>query len=295
MPGYSTGVNLLSCERRLVVIKGAGDLATGCAWRLLRSGFGVIMTELPKPLVVRRTAAFAEAVYAGSAQVEGVEAVLAENMNKAMELLKSGRIPVFVDPEALVVSQAHPIAFIDAVMAKRNTGTKINIAPLVVGLGPGFTAGVDVHAVVETQRGHNLGRVLYQGEAAPDTGVPGAVMGFAAERLLRAPADGVVTPGRNIGERVKKGETTAFVGSIPLKAEISGVVRGMIKPGVWVARGTKIGDIDPRGLIDYCCTISDKALAVGGGVLEAVCRYFFCKGKKGSNIYENHGSLELVR
>jgi xanthine dehydrogenase accessory factor len=261
----------------------------------LRSGFGVIMTELPKPLVVRRTAAFAEAVYAGSAQVEGVEAVLAENMNKAMELLKSGRIPVFVDPEALVVSQAHPIAFIDAVMAKRNTGTKINIAPLVVGLGPGFTAGVDVHAVVETQRGHNLGRVLYQGEAAPDTGVPGAVMGFAAERLLRAPADGVVTPGRNIGERVKKGETTAFVGSIPLKAEISGVVRGMIKPGVWVARGTKIGDIDPRGLIDYCCTISDKALAVGGGVLEAVCRYFFCKGKKGSNIYENHGSLELVR
>ncbi|MFX4261006.1 selenium-dependent molybdenum cofactor biosynthesis protein YqeB [Pelotomaculum propionicicum] len=283
----------MNCAGRLVVIKGAGDLATGCAWRLFRSGFEVVMTELPQPLVVRRTVAFAEAVYAGSAQVEGVEAVLAENIDKALELLKSGRIPVLVDPEALVVSQIQPLAFIDAVMAKRNTGTKINDAPLVVGLGPGFTAGLDVHAVVETERGHNLGRVLDQGKAAADTGVPGSVMGYAAERLLRAPADGVVRPWRNIGELVKKGDTTAFVGSIPLKAEISGIIRGMIKPGVWVARGTKIGDIDPRGIIDYCFSISDKALAVGGGVLEAVCRCFFRKEKKGSNNYENYGSLEL--
>lgn len=269
-------MNLLSCSGRLVVIKGAGDLATGCAWRLFRSGFGVVMTELPQPLVVRRTVSFAEAVYSGSMQVEGVESVLAENEKKALEILKSGRIPVLVDPEARVAGQTQPIALIDAVMAKRNTGTKINDAPLVIGLGPGFTAGVDVHAVVETQRGHNLGRVLYQGKAASNTGVPGAVMGFAAERLLRAPADGVVTPCRNIGECVAKGDTTAFIGSISVKAEISGVVRGMIKPGVWVARGTKIGDIDPRGLADYCYNISDKALAVGGGVLQAVSRHFFC-------------------
>lgn len=295
MPGYSTGVNLLNCAGRLVVIKGAGDLATGCAWRLLKSGFDVVMTELPQPLVVRRTVAFAEAVYAGSIRVEGVEAVLAKNKEKALQLLKTGRIPVLVDPEALVVSQLKPVAFIDAVMAKRNTGTKINDAPLVVGLGPGFTAGVDVHAVVETKRGHNLGRVLYQGEAVPDTGVPGDVMGFAAERLLRAPANGVVEPLRNIGDLVKKGETTVFVGSTPLQADISGVIRGMIKAGVWVSSGMKIGDIDPRGIKEYCYSISDKALAVGGGVLEAVCSYIFDKSSKGINLCENYGGLATVR
>ncbi len=285
----------MSSAGRLVVVKGAGDLATGCAWRLFRSGFKVVMTELPQPLVVRRTVAFAEAVYCGSMQVEGLQAVLAENKDKALELLKACRIPVLVDPGASVASQMQPMAVIDAVMAKRNTGTRINDAPLVVGLGPGFTAGVDVHAVVETQRGHNLGRVLYKGEAAPDTGVPGAVMGFAVERLLRAPADGVVSPCRQIGEHVIKGDIIAFVGNISLRADISGVVRGMIKPGVRVARGAKIGDIDPRAdAAGYCFSISDKALAVGGGVLEAVCRYFY-KDKKGSNCHENYGSPQPVR
>ncbi|MDD2553337.1 MAG: selenium-dependent molybdenum cofactor biosynthesis protein YqeB [Desulfotomaculaceae bacterium] len=279
----------------MVVIKGAGDLATGCAWRLLKSGFDVVMTELPQPLVVRRAVAFAEAVYAGSIRVEGVEAVLAKNKERALQLLKTGRIPVLVDPEALVVSQLKPVAVVDAVMAKRNTGTKINDAPLVIGLGPGFAAGVDVHAVVETKRGHNLGRVLYQGEAAPDTGVPGDVMGFTAERLLRAPVDGVVQPLRNIGDPVKKGETTVFVGSTPLQAGISGVIRGMIKAGVWAPSGMKIGDIDPRGIKEYCYSISDKALAVGGGVLEAVCSYIFDKSSKGFNSCENYGSLRSVR
>lgn len=285
MPGYSTGVILLNCTRRLVVVKGAGDLATGCAWRLFKSGFDVIMTELPQPLVIRRKVAFAEAVYSGSAQVEGLEAVLAENYKKALELLENDKIPVLVDPGASVIAQTQPMSVVDAVMAKMNIGTRIDDAPLVVGLGPGFTAGTDVHAVVETQRGHNLGRVLYQGQAAPDTGIPGTVKGFAAERLLRAPADGEVMPYRHIGERVIKGDITAYVGGIPVKAEISGVVRGMIKPGLWVARGTKIGDIDPRGAVDYCFSISDKALAVGGGVLEAVSHYFFSKDKEGGNLY----------
>ncbi|OQA09196.1 MAG: hypothetical protein BWY65_01200 [Firmicutes bacterium ADurb.Bin373] len=285
----------MRCAGQLVVIKGAGDLATGCAWRLLQSGFYVLMTELPQPLVVRRTVAFAEAVYAGSMVVEGVEAVLAENTEQALQLLKTGRIPVLVDPQAAVVSQIKPVAFIDAVMAKRNTGTKINDAPLVVGLGPGFTAGVDVHAVVETKRGHNLGRVLYQGETAPDTGVPGEIMGFAAERLLRAPADGVIEPCRNIGDPVKKGETIVFVGGSPLQAKVSGVVRGMIRAGVWASSGMKIGDIDPRGIKEYCYSISDKALAVGGGVLEAVCGHFFGKGRKGINSCENYRGFVPVR
>ncbi len=267
----------MRCAGRLVVIKGAGDLATGCARRLFKSGFGVIMTELPQPLVVRRMVSFAEAVYEGSIRVEGVEAVLAENGEAALQLLNAGRIPVLVDPRTSILGQVKPQAFIDAVMAKKNTGTKISDAPLVIGLGPGFTAAVDVHAVVETKRGHNLGRVLYQGKAAADTGAPGAVMGFTAERLLRAPAEGVVEPLRQIGDPVEKGETLLFVGDTPLQAGISGVVRGMIRAGVWAPKGMKIGDIDPRGIKEYCYSISDKALAVGGGVLEAVCGYIFNK------------------
>ncbi|MDD4335237.1 MAG: selenium-dependent molybdenum cofactor biosynthesis protein YqeB [Desulfotomaculaceae bacterium] len=278
----------MNCARRLVVIKGAGDLATGCAWRLIKSGFGVIMTELPQPLVVRRMVAFAEAVYAGSIRVEGIEAVLAENSEEALQLLNTGRVPVLVDPQTSVLNQIKPPVFIDAVMAKKNTGTKINDAPLVIGLGPGFTAGRDVHAVVETKRGHNLGRVLYQGEAAADTGAPGAIMGFSAERLLRAPANGVVEPLRNIGALVEKGETLVLVGGIPLQAEIPGVIRGMIRAGVWAPTGMKIGDVDPRGVKEYCYSISDKALAVGGAVLEAICGYIFNNERKGINSCENN-------
>ncbi len=256
--------------KTLAVVKGAGDLATGVGWRLFRCGLGVIMTEMESPLVVRRTVAFAEAVYSGTTRVEGVEARRADSAEQAVDLVELGIVPVLVDPGAAVVRRLRPTVVVDAIMAKRNLGTAMSDAPLVIGLGPGFTAGLDVHAVVETKRGHHLGRVIYSGGAAPDTGIPGPVMGYTVERLLRAPADGVVMPCRSIGQRVEKGEVVAWVGGTQVRAELSGLVRGMIKPGLWVRKGTKIGDIDPRGEEAECSTISDKALAVAGGVLEAV-------------------------
>lgn len=258
----------------VAVVKGAGDLATGVAYRLFRCGLGVIMTEIESPMVVRRTVSFAEAVYSGRSVVEGVESARAETAGEALDLSRQGIIPVLVDPGAAVVSLIRPVVVVDAIMAKRNLGTSMADAPLVIGLGPGFTAGADVHAVVETKRGHYLGRVIYSGGAAPDTGVPGAVMGYTGERLLRAPDDGVVNPCVEIGRTVEKGEVVALVNDVPVRAGLSGIVRGMIHPGLKVARGTKIGDIDPACRESHCHTISDKALAVAGGVLEAVFSCF---------------------
>lgn len=259
----------MSKQVPVAVIKGAGDLATGVAYRLFKCGIDVMMTEISRPLAVRRKVSFAEAVYEGAFTVEGIKAVLADTVDHAYKLLEEKIIPVLIDPEALVIKEIRPEIVVDARMAKRNLGTVIGEAPLVIGLGPGFTAGLDVHAVIETCRGHHLGRVIYNGSAIPDTGRPGNVGGYTVERLLRAPAEGVVTPKRNIGDLVEKGDVVAFVGTSPVRAEIAGVVRGMIKEGIWVPRGAKIGDIDPRKDAE-CDTISDKALAVGGGVLEAV-------------------------
>ena len=273
-PGCSAawpeGVIRLGAGKPLAVVKGAGDLATGVACRLFRCGLDVIMTEIESPLVVRRTVAFAEAVYNGCIKVEGIEACLAGSVEHALELAGRRVIPVLADPGAGVVKMLRPAVVVDAIMAKRNLGTSINDAPLVIGLGPGFAAGADVHAVVETKRGHNLGRVIYSGGAAPDTGIPGPVAGYAAERLLRSPADGVLDPCRSIGQRVEKGEVVAFVDGSPVRAEIPGIVRGMVKEGLRASRGMKIGDIDPRCEEAHCHSISDKALAVAGGVLEAV-------------------------
>lgn len=260
-------------NKMLVIIKGAGDLGTGVAYRLFKCGLEVIMTEISAPLVVRRTVAFAEAVYSETVTVEGLTACRAETIKRAVEILKQKTIPVLVDPSAVVVSVLRPGTVVDAIMAKRNTGTKMTDAPLVIGLGPGFTAGVDVHAVIETSRGHNLGRAIYKGSVASNTGIPGEIMGYTTERLLRAPADGVVEPNFSIGEQVEKGGVVARVGKSFVSAEISGIIRGMIKAGSWVTKGTKIGDIDPRGSQAECFSISDKALAVGGGVVEAVFNY----------------------
>jgi xanthine dehydrogenase accessory factor len=262
----------MSLQRPMVIIKGAGDLATGVAFRLYKCNLDVIMTEICLPLVVRRKVAFAEAVYDGTVTVEGIKAGLASTVNHALEMLAERTIPVLVDPDANVVKILHPLVVVDARVAKRNLGTKIGEAPLVIGLGPGFTAGQDVHVVIETCRGHRLGRVIYSGSAIPNTGSPGTVGGYTVERLLRAPVEGVVTGTRNIGELVDKGELVAFVGSTPVLAQISGMIRGMIKEGVRVSRGTKIGDVDPRTDAEYD-TVSDKALAVAGGVLEAVFNF----------------------
>jgi len=262
----------LKQSKPLVVVRGAGDLASGVAYRLFNSGLDVIMTEIKRPLVVRRTVSFAEAVYAGSVIIEGTEACLAGSVEEVLAMLEKRAIPVLVDPEADIVKLVSPSVIVDARMAKRNLGITIEDAPLVIGLGPGFTAGQDVHAVIETCRGHRLGRVIYSGRAIPDTGAPGAVDGFTLERLLRAPVDGVVTPRRSIGEQVEKGDLVVLVETTPVYAEMAGLVRGMLKEGIWVSKGTKIGDIDPRKNAEFD-TISDKALAIGGGGLEAVYHF----------------------
>jgi xanthine dehydrogenase accessory factor len=255
-----------------VIIKGAGDIASGVAHRLWQSGFDVILLELPQPLVVRRSVAFAGAVYEGTVSIEGVEAKLCRDGGEVEALLAGKIIPVLVDPRGEAISTIKPDVLIDATLAKRNMGTSLDDAPVVIGLGPGFTAGNDVHAVVETKRGHDLGKVYYSGSAAANTGIPGNVFGFAAERVLRAPAGGKFEPLKQIGELVNEGETVAMVNGIPIAAGLTGLVRGMLYPGLEVKEGMKVGDIDPRGKDINFRTISDKARAVGGGVLEAILR-----------------------
>jgi len=258
-------------ERPLALVKGAGDLATGAALRLFRSGFAVVMTELPKPTVVRRTVAFAEAVYRGRTAVEGIEAARAQDHAQVRRLLAEGVIPVVVDSAASMRHDLQPVLLVDAVMAKRNTGTRMDDAPAVVALGPGFVAGRDVHAVVETSRGHHLGRIITSGSAAPDTGVPGEIGGFTTERLLRAPAAGVFTGAREIGDTVSAGDVVGHVDDVPVRAAIDGVLRGLLYPGLEVTVGFKLGDVDPRADRAHCYQVSDKAMAIAGGVLEAAC------------------------
>ncbi|MBI2911107.1 MAG: EF2563 family selenium-dependent molybdenum hydroxylase system protein [Chloroflexi bacterium] len=254
----------------LTVVKGAGDMATGCVYRLVRAGFPVICTEIAGPTVVRRTVAFAEAILSGEVTVEDVCARRTGSVAEAVAIARQGDVAVLIDPDARVVREARPAVLVDAIMAKRNLSTSIGDAPIVIALGPGFTAGVDCHAVIETNRGHNLGRVIWEGQAEPNTGVPGNIGGFAAERLVRAPADGIFEPARRIGDVVEPGDLLGTVAGQPVQAEIRGVLRGLIRDGLAVGAGMKIGDVDPRARPEHCLTISDKSLAVGGGVLEAV-------------------------
>ena len=254
----------------LALIRGAGDLATGIALRLWRSGIRVVLTDLERPTAIRRTVAFSEAIVYGETTVEDVTARLAANADEARALLAQGIVPVLADPGCACREALAPDALVDAILAKRNLGTKITDAPVVVGVGPGFTAGEDCHAVVETMRGHTLGRVIYSGSALPNTNIPGLIGGFAGERVLRAPCDGIFTAVHRIGDTVEEGETIGFVEGMPMKCTISGVLRGVLDNGVSVKKGMKSGDVDPRCKPEYCTTISDKALAVGGGVVEAV-------------------------
>ena len=256
----------------LVVIRGAGDIATGIALRLWRAGIQTVMTDLPAPTAIRRTVCFSQAIVHGETEVEGVSARRAETAEEALSLLAEGIIPVLADPAGACLPVLKPAAVVDAILAKKNLGTAITDAPVVVAVGPGFTAGVDCHAVVETMRGHTLGRVYYQGSALPNTGIPGLIGGFAGERVLRAPADGVFHQLLDIGAQVREGDVAATVDGQPMVCTISGVLRGILAEGTPVFRGMKAGDVDPRCKIEHCYTASDKALAVGGGVLEAVLR-----------------------
>lgn len=254
----------------LVLIKGAGDLASGVAFRLFRAGYPIMMTDLDKPTSIRRTVCFSEAIVNVETMVEGVRARRANHPDAVREIVLGNEIAVLPDPKAESIALLKPDVVIDAVLAKKNLGTKITDAPIVIALGPGFFAGKDCHAVVETMRGHTLGRVYYYGSALPNTGVPGDVGGFTLERLLRAPKDGTFTAVKHIGDHAEKGETVAYVDGEPVIAGVSGVLRGILPDGTSVHAGMKSGDIDPRCRVESCYQVSDKALAVAGGVLEAM-------------------------
>ena len=241
----------------LAVIRGAGDIASAIALRLHRCGMHVVMTEIAQPLTVRRTVAFSEAVRLGEARIEGVRAVRVANAGEAAAVLAAGRdVPVLVDPACTCVRELAPDVVVDAILAKRNVGTRRDMAPVVV--------------VVETMRGHTLGRVYYEGSALANTAVPGLIGGFAGERVLRAPCDGVFHGACAIGDHVEQGQAVAFVDGQPVVAMLTGVLRGLVADGVPVSRGLKCGDVDPRDDASYCALVSDKGLAVAGGVLEAI-------------------------
>ena len=269
-------------KKDLIVVRGAGDLATGTIHRLKKAGFRLLVLEAEHPAAIRRQVALSEAVYAGSARVEDVEAVrmdvdLAEKKNRK-ELLeqemeriwKKDGVPVLVDPAGLSIAALRPAVVVDAILAKKNLGTTKEMAPLVIALGPGFTAAGDCHFVIETQRGEHLGEVIREGSAIPNTGIPGNIGGYTVERLLKASADGIMHPVARIGDVVKKGQIVARCGDEPVYARLHGIVRGMLQEGVPVKKGLKIGDVDARIEGKLCYTISDKARKIGNGVAEAI-------------------------
>lgn len=275
-------------KKDLIVVRGAGDLATGTIHRLKKAGFRLLVLEAEHPAAIRRQVALSEAVYAGSARVEDVEAVhmdvdLAEKKNRK-ELLeqemeriwKKDGVPVLVDPAGLSIAALRPAVVVDAILAKKNLGTTKEMAPLVIALGPGFTAGEDVDVVIETKRGHNLGRVIRSGSAVPNTGIPGIIGGYGKERVMHAQAEGILRNVASIGDIVEARAVIAEIetekGTVPVEASLSGLLRGLIRDGYPVTKGFKIADIDPRKEeLQNCFTISDKARCIAGSVLEVIC------------------------
>lgn len=255
----------------MILIKGAGDLATGIAHRLKVCGFDVVMTEISMPTTVRRTVAFSQAVFDGTTEVEGIKGVLAKDIDEVNKIIEDGHIPVIIDDKAEIIKELKPKILVDSIISKINSGsTTINDADIVIAVGPGFEAGVDCHCVIESQRGHYLGRTIYNGGAIPNTGVPGNIGGYTVERIIRATDDGEIKPMVNIGDYVEKDQIVAMVNDEPVYASIAGIVRGMLQEGVKVHKGMKSGDIDPRCKREHCFTISDKARSIAGGVLEAI-------------------------
>ncbi len=252
----------------LAVIKGAGDLATGVALSFRAAGFRVLMTELARPTAIRLSVSFAEAVYSGNHVVEGVRAELAA-IESWRSVLEAGDVAVLVDPRCAVLKDADAAVVVDAVMAKNNTGTSRKDGPVVIALGPGFAAGLDADAVIETMRGHELGRVIREGCARLDTGVPGEIGGKTSERVLKAPRDGRVSCHKRIGDIVGRGETVMSVEGDPVRAPFDGCLRGMIRDGLTAHKDMKIGDVDPRADAGYVNAVSDKSRAVGRAALEA--------------------------
>ena len=270
-------------KKNIITVRGGGDIATGTIYKLHQSGYPVLVTEIANPSAIRRQVAFSEAVYEKSYTVEGVTCYFAENLAQAYELMEHGKIALMTDPDGAVIREVKPAAVVDGILAKKNLGTTMDMAPFTVALGPGFTAGVDVHAVVETMRGHKLGRIIYEGNAIPNTGIPGAIAGVAKERVIHAECAGVLYGEKKISDY----EVIAYIypeaqakdasgqrekdGAVAVKATISGILRGLIRDGYPVTKGFKIADIDPReSEYENCFTISDKARCIAGGVLEAL-------------------------
>ena len=298
-------------KKPLVIVRGAGDISTGTIHRLFRSGFDLLVLESERPSAIRRKVAFSEAVYDGRATVEGVWAVRIGSAEEATRCRADGYIPLIVDPEGESIALLKPAVLVDAILAKRNLGTRMDMAPLTIGLGPGFEAGRDVHYVIETMRGHDLGRIISEGSAAPNTGIPGMVGGYGLERVIRAPGAGIFRDGKDIGSFVKAGEvigrievpgsgteavettgaetpgsgteavkTTgaetpgSMAGTVEVRTVLTGVLRGIIRDGYPVTEGFKLADVDPRKEEQKnCFTISDKARCIAGSVLELVCAY----------------------
>ena len=265
---------MLSVSGLIVLIKGAGELASGVAHKLNQCHFRVCLTEILQPRAVRRGIAFCEAVYEGEKEVEGVVAKLISSPDEVFQVWQEDKLPLLVDPETKVKDILNPNVLVDAIIAKKNLGTKISDASLVIGLGIGFQAGKDVHAVIETNRGHNLARVILQGEAEPNTGIPGVIAGVSAERVFRAPKAGRFSTNKKIGDYIQAGDVVALVDGAPVKALVGGVIRGLLRDGTEVHKGMKAGDVDLRGIKENCYTISDKSRAIAGGVLEAILYHF---------------------
>ncbi len=259
----------------LIIVRGGGDIATGTIIKLRKCGFPVLILEIPCPSSIRRNVAFSEAVYQGQQTVEDVTCHLAKDTSDAALLLAEGKLTILVDPECSCLREFEPLALVDGILAKRNLGTCRDMAPITVALGPGFSAGEDVDAVIETRRGHNLGRVIYSGCAEPDTGIPGKIAGFDKERVIHSPAEGILRNVASITDTIRKGQVIAVIespdGVIPVTATLDGLLRGLIREGYPVTKGFKIADIDPRTEeYNNCFTVSDKARCIAGGTLEAI-------------------------
>ena len=257
-------------NKTIAVVRGGGDLGSGVAHALHKSGFKVLILEVAQPKTIRRKVSFAQAVFDGHTIVEGIKAVKAATKQDIDEIWNQDCIPVCVDPEARLLKEVKADVVIDALLAKQNIGMRRNMAPLTIALGPGFQAGKDVDIVIETNRGHNLGRLIYDGYAESNTGIPGSINGYTEQRVLRAPCDGHISARLNIGDEVNKGEIICYIDNQPVQAAIDGIIRGLIMNNLQVTKDSKIGDIDPRGIKEYCFTISDKARTIAGAVLEAI-------------------------
>lgn len=256
---------------KCVIVRGGGDIATGTIYKLVKSGFQVLVLETKNPSAIRRNVAFCQAVYEGEYTVEDMKCVLVSSIEEAKKVMEKKQVAMMVDPKGAIISKIEHVALVDAILAKKNLGTTMDMAPITIGLGPGFCAGKDVHVVVETMRGHNLGRLIYEGMAMPNTGVPGDIKGYSKERVIHSPCAGICHTVKKITDVVEKGEIIAYIDETPVYASMSGLLRGLIQDGYCVTSGFKMADIDPR-INEYqnCFTISDKARCIAGGVLEAI-------------------------